>query len=306
MKKLILGFATNQTTASVAVFLRSARAVHDADAVDIGLVTNTTDGIADIVRETGCRIFHTVSTYGPRMGRPAKAASRAVIQGLRALQRTGARRRMPEIADGYRHVIEIWHHPHFARWTAIARVLGAHAHEYEAAFLSDVKDVLFQSDVFAHLGDDAVQIFEEAHTFGEQRWNAEWVRKGYGEAAVKRLHDVRPICVGTVMGRTEPLRALCLEFFDIIGRDPFLTVEQGMFNYHYQAGTFTTPLTVIPELEGAVATLAGEVGAATTLLDGTVLRRRSDGRIIPAVHGYDRYDHLRDPMAAPFLRPPAA
>jgi hypothetical protein len=299
-KNLLLGFATNQSRASVEVFLRSARTAHPHDTTDIGLITNDITSFSDLLAETQAIAFHTPSTYSISTGKLSKILNRGVLHSLRLLRRAGLLRRTPEIARGYLDLIEIWHHPHFARWIAYERILRFYSSQYERAFLSDVKDVAFQSDAFSGHTSNRVQLFQESDTFSTERWNAEWIKKGYGQAALDKVSDIHPVCVGTISGTIPELRDLCSEFVELFSHTPFLTVEQGVFNKLLWDNRFQVSYDLIANFEGTVATLVGEWTNLATELDGQVLKIKSSGRIIPVLHGYDRYPHLREPIVNRF------
>ncbi len=293
MTRLLAGFATNMSRASVSIFLRSARQSHP-DNTEICLITNRVEGIDDLLDETDAFAFHTPSTYSAQTGRAAKAMNRLLIHQMRLIRSAGFFRYAPEADPAYRTLIETWHHPHFARWPAILRLLGLHGHNYEAVFLSDVKDVAFQSNAFIDVQPDAVALYKESYSFENEFYNRDWVIKGYGQKAYEAMKDQLPICVGTIAGTTDKLISLLEEFVRYFARSPFRTVEQGVFNHGLQNDEFSTPVNLVDNFAGACATMAGDITDDALEISGERVLRRSDGAVMPVLHGYDRYQHFND------------
>lgn len=283
-RHLIAGFGTNQTRESLEVFLRSAREVLPRDQGDVALITNRSDGIADLAAQEGVLLIHTPSTYSHATGKRAKAMNR----GLLHLMRLTARVQPPEIRAGYDSLLETWHHPHFARWFAYKRVLGLG--RWDKVMLCDTKDVVFQAPFFDRLPDDSVSLFEDGETFAPDAWNTRWYRQAFGARALTELEGQHPICIGTLGGPRQAVLAIVTELCGEIARHPFGAVEQARFNRMLIRNAFETPVTRWPNYE-LVATLVGELNV--TLPDDRICA--ADGRILPVVHMYDRFEA---PLAA--------
>lgn len=301
-KHLIMGFGTNQTRASLEVFLRSARAIYGPEECDVAIVTNTVDGLGDLFEETASSAIFTPSTYSPRTSRLSKALNRWFLHTLRLLDRAGVGRRAPEIREGYYTMIETWHHPQLCRWFAYRRLLGF-AHRYDKVLLADIKDVVFQARFFDAVDEGGVQLFEDGEDFRAEGWNGRWYVEAYGTAEHAKVARLSPICIGTVAGGVGPMASMVATFCDEIARAPFGKIEQAIFNRMYRTGAFAERIDLVPNYEGIVATLAsGSVETETVVRDGRI-RAAATGRIFPVVHMYDRFDATNTAVRAVYAEP---
>ncbi|MEX0299169.1 MAG: hypothetical protein AB3N28_08865 [Kordiimonas sp.] len=293
MKRIIIGFATNMSRHSTAIFLRSARKSHP-DNTDICLITNQMKDIKDIVEETDAIIFYTPSTYSPKTGKSSKLLNRWVIHQMRLLYNLGLLGRMPEAVSGYHTMLEAWHHPHFARWIAYLRLLNLFGHRYYKVFLADVKDIAFQADAFMDVTPQSVSLYRESYTFENEYYNREWIIKGFGQRSYEKIKNELPICVGTMAGSPTITASLISEFVGLFARSPFRTIEQGIFNHALLNGHFETSVTQIDNFSGACATMAGKKTDDMLEIVGQHIVLKESGSIVPVLHGYDRYPHFEE------------
>ncbi|TRW95947.1 hypothetical protein FNJ84_13945 [Paracoccus sp. M683] len=301
MKKLILGFGTNQTVESLEVFTRSARDVWTAEQADIGLLTNATAGIEPLLAETGTIAISTPNNYRPSTGKYAKIWNRVYLHSLRLLSRS-AIGKPPELYEGYLTMLETWHHPQLARWFAYRRVLDLFPN-YSHVMLADTKDVVFQDDVFAHVDPQRVNLCEDGEGFSPDSWNSRWYVEAYGQKEYDQIRDRTPICIGTVIGEIGALRRVTHRFTDRIAASPFGKIEQAIFNRMVLLDEFGDDVAICPNY-GPVATLAGAevVAASITMRDDDAICRR-DGSLLPVVHMYDRHVICHEPTLRRFSRP---
>ena len=97
-----------------------------------------------------------------------------------------------------------------------------------------------------------------------------------------------PICVGVMRGGSAAMLQLALEFSDLILASPFGKIEQAIFNHHFLAGEFRTPLVPQPNIEAGIATLGHSDANVRISIEGDRIVRRDNGAVIPVVHMYDR------------------
>lgn len=284
-----MGFGTNQTIESLAVFVRSARAVWSREEADIFLVTNRHDGLEDLLVATGTNIVSTTNNWHPSTTKKTKAICRTILQVVRLI-RASPVGRAPEIQAGYYSMLEAWHHPQLARWFAYSRILDLIT-GYSHVVLADTKDVVFQDDVFAHAAERNVSLFEDGESFlANGSYNARWYIDAFGQAAFDQVKDRQPICIGVVVGEIAALRRVVSHFIARIARAPFGKIEQAIFNQMVFTGEFGADIEIRKNLE-AVATLANEDDAGSlTAFDGVLLGK--NGRPVPVVHMYDRFPKL--------------
>jgi hypothetical protein len=90
--------------------------------------------------------------------------------------------------------------PMEARFLRYRRFLDEHPHG--RVLLTDVRDVLFQSDPFSALPRSglAVSIESTAYTIATEPHNRAWVKRGYGPGMLERIGDCHVSCVGVTHG----------------------------------------------------------------------------------------------------------
>lgn len=280
-RHLIIGFGTNQTHESLEVFLRSAREVLPQASGDVALITNSLDGLSDLIESQQVLVLHTPSTYSKRTSKLAKAMNRTIMHGMRLT----ARAQPPEIRAGYDSLLETWHHPHFARWFAYKRLLAFGS--WDKVMLCDTKDVVFQAPFFDMLPKGKISLFDDGESYDEPGWNTRWYRDAFGARAMAELEGKTPVCIGTIGGSRIEVLSLVTELCAEIARHPFGAIEQARFNRMLILGQITAPVTRWRNYD-LVATLATEAEVHTH--DDRICA--TDGRAFPIVHMYDRFPNL--------------
>lgn len=165
------------------------------------------------------------------------------------------------------------------------------AGRYQAVFMADVRDVVFQSDPFAALaGRDLVCFLESrSSSLGRCDSNSVWIRNMFGEKTLADLHDQPISCVGTVLGSFDgTLDYLLLMEILSFQVPPSMRnmhgIDQGIHNIIIHRKAMPT-LTVSENCE-----IVGTVGYG---LDGAAIDDRgrlcdAHGAVIPVIHQYDR------------------
>lgn len=298
-KQLIMGFGTNQSTTSVRVFLRSARKVYSEDQCDIVLITNDARNIADIAHEAGATLLSTSSVYSTDMRRSDKFFGRLFLYPFMYLFRYGVLTNRPKVARGYWSLLETWHHPHFARWYAYERVFEVMS-QYEKVLLADTKDVVFQAPFFHEVSPGTVHFFQDSEDFRLSGWNGRWYRDAYGTAALSRVAERNPLCIGVMMGDFASVNAFVREFAEQVAKTPFGKIEQAIFNHFVFCNLQKTPYSIHPNYSGAVATLGdANISDFAALIDGAICGA-GDRRVIPVAHMYDRHPTFREAIEAKY------
>ena len=176
------------------------------------------------------------------------------------------------------------------------------AGDYDRVLLSDVRDVVFQSDPFTQLPRDGIAVSVETrdYTIAEEPYNRGWIRDGYGEQMVRRIGDNAVICSGVTAGDNDAMLAylerMVSETLAISPRD---AIDQAIHNVLVWTGALE-PCTLMETLDSAVATLNNVAPAAIELgSDGRLLNR--DGRPPSVVHQYDRVPGLEERLLPALL-----
>lgn len=260
-RNLILGFAMGYEYSHLAPFIRSAR--------DAGID-------ADMV------LF----------------VSEASPETIAALAADGVQ---VEPGDGFRHIpFHMAHARFFLFETFLSRFEAPwpDAGRYQNVFLADVRDVVFQSDVFAALAPGAplaaarfVGFLEsEAVTIGACDANGAWVRNLFPPAVAAELADKPISCVGTLLGRfdgvLEYLRQMQILSYALRPEVRQMHgIDQGIHNLILHRGI------VAGSCASRNGVLVGTVGYG--LPQGVHIRNaavcRPDGQPIPVLHQYDRH-----------------
>jgi hypothetical protein len=168
--------------------------------------------------------------------------------------------------------------------------------------VTDVRDVIFQSDPFADVPQQFLWVFQEsdAYKIADDNTNSTWIRRAYGDNVFKKICDNGILCAGTTLGSTglvvRYLERMCSE---LVRLTPLIAGEfgfdQGALNYLCWTGR-------LPDAEikrnflGPVATLKLEREENFRFdADGRLLNR--DGCLIPVLHQYDCHPILLQKLA---------
>ena len=184
------------------------------------------------------------------------------------------------------------------RWKMFSSFMVEHKDDYDMAFISDIRDVIIQGDIFSWYENNNAHarliISLENDLISESSLNKEWILRGYGSEVYDKIYSNFAICCGTVCGSINEMILLCDKMDELIhSNDRFWGMEQASFNYLVYSGKISPPpqkITLIasPALAGAVAT----VGTLDKVdIKGKYIMN-SDGSIPAIVHQYDRHPHL--------------
>lgn len=177
------------------------------------------------------------------------------------------------------------------RFIAYRDFLLVHTHLYKLVFLSDARDVVFQSDPFETLVPiESRSVFatnegvETGKSIGSCPMNSRWVHSCFGNATYDNLKH-RPIsCAGTILGEIKGIIAY------VEAMIPYLMKgcnDQGVHNFI--AHTHRSPKFNIATLtnENSPILTCGYYNMWSTHLIGGTLYKK-DGLAPAVVHQYDR------------------
>ena len=135
-------------------------------------------------------------------------------------------------------------HVQLSRHVRYGELLRGAEKEYERILLTDVTDVVFQSDPFAQLPDDELLCFLEGpgRTIGQSENNRSWVEQIYGSEGLERIKNYEISCSGTTIGSHRAI----VDYIDLLLQPakPNLMVplmkyrghDQGIHNYLLRTG----------------------------------------------------------------------
>jgi hypothetical protein len=199
--------------------------------------------------------------------------------------------------------------PMEARFLCFHRFLARHA--YRRILISDVRDVLFQSDPFTQLPPSglAVSIESRSYTIATEPLNRSWIKSVYGSDALARIGHNTPSCVGVTYGEGAALSMyLRLMVDEILLLDARAAREGGADTAIHNFLLWTNQLgqiRLLETLESPVATLNGIPPEDIDFSpEGRLLNR--DGSLPSIVHQYDRQPAVARALLAAMPADPEA
>lgn len=185
--------------------------------------------------------------------------------------------------------------PNNTRWKIFSDFIETHGDAYEQIFITDTRDVIFQSDIFAAFGSlkNYLGLTTEADDIGGSktgnRVNYNWLVDCFGEEAADKLRDRKIICCGTVIGTTAEMKIFCRELWKILEYKTTDVFDQAVTNY--LAYNNLLPIEKLIEID----VVSGEIFTNALVKDNRIRGDkilRGDGGIPSVVHQYDRHKNL--------------
>ncbi len=167
--------------------------------------------------------------------------------------------------------------------------LVSHRAEYDRVVLTDVRDVVFQKDVFGVSWDENLHCFLEAdgHPISSDKWNAYWIEKIGGASLLQKLGSCTISCAGVTFGATPVmlryLQSMCEHLSSTIDR---LDLDQGFHNVLIWTKELDA-ITLGQCAQSEVLTMGLMADEAIRCDEqGRILN--NDGSLVSIVHQYDR------------------
>ena len=154
--------------------------------------------------------------------------------------------------------------------------------------VSDVRDVLFQTDPFSKPPERLTMVLEPPEMdFSLRGFNGRWVWRLYGREGVAALARKTPSCSGTTVGPRDEMK----NYLEIMAREvaaqkwPLGSHDQGIHNYLLYRGAFGDT-TIQINGTGSILTVGGMKNLSIGP-DGRVYN--PDGSLPAIIHQYDRH-----------------
>ena len=193
-----------------------------------------------------------------------------------------------EIDDKYKNetIINI-------RWKIYFDFLKERKDEYNLIFASDIRDTIFQKDVF--------QLYEDKGAFLgiaiedgtlQEYYNKNWTIGFCGEKLYNTIKHERIICVGTIWGTLDKF----MEFSDILYQTLSThpnTIEQGVANFLFYHDKIMNNFILKSDNYGPVMTIA-LTKRNNILLDEQKNILNFENEIASVIHQYDRKPDLSE------------
>jgi hypothetical protein len=176
--------------------------------------------------------------------------------------------------------------PLSSRFFDYLEFLACRADEYEHVMLTDLRDVVFQSDPFAVPLPADIVFAQERCLIGAPTANYGWIFDTYGEAVAHNMRDCFVSCAGTTFGTTSGIMrylvAMTRELRDT--SPPFVVgLDQAVHNYIVRMRPLRNAW--VDTTDSLVATMHFVPDESVRTTPQGVL---IDGRLVPVVHQWDR------------------
>lgn len=285
-RNLVIGVVSNYTYDQLTPFTRSlSRTTFDGDVVLLWTALNPAtrsalqaDGVKLFpIRYRGSGALNSWSRFWP-----------VVSRVLRHLNSTSL---------AYRMILKAVLPLQTARFFHYHDYVSRHAASYSAVFLTDVRDVLFQSDPFSAFR-GGLRVFQEPYPpslADETACNASWVTSLFGKSVLEAIGHHPILCSGTIMGTTEHVLSYLHTFESVFKTVRTVSIggsDQGIHNYICRK-LLPTYVDICPNSNGHILTMGPRLQEHRdfTVCEHGLIRTRS-GVPFPVLHQYDRHPSL--------------
>lgn len=202
--------------------------------------------------------------------------------------------------------------PANSRWKFTADYIERHGENYGQIFISDTRDVIFQSDLFEYYKNYPKYLACAEEDFAgyirSDRTVCQWIEDAYGKEELAKMLDKFMFCPSTVAGTYEEIKIFSRKMWDYMPRNvDFYGLDLAAECYIMYNNL--VPVENIMEVrchEGAILSSFWFHVMNPIELDGEKILR-GDGGVPAVVHQYDRHEKLvelvdkiyREPLSAP-------
>jgi hypothetical protein len=186
-------------------------------------------------------------------------------------------------------------HLFYRRHLLYLQYLREHRAQYDRVFLTDCRDVYFQSEPFAWNPRGLHLFLEESrYRIKDSPHNSAWIRSQFGAEAFEQMKEEFISCAGTTFGDIHAV----LEYLETMIRFTmkarslqYPDGDQGIHNYLLRT-KHLPGVTVHENRRGPVMTV-GAVLPDVVRLNSAGLVLNDDGEVTPVLHQYDRIPHVQ-------------
>ena len=120
-----------------------------------------------------------------------------------------------------------------SRFKMYSDFLDEYGDNYEQVFLTDTRDVIFQSNVFECFKDYSNYLCyaTEDETIRGSKTDYNWIADRFGKKEADKLLDKKIICLGTVIGTTNEIKIFCREIWESVKHHLMINFDQASMNY---------------------------------------------------------------------------
>ena len=185
------------------------------------------------------------------------------------------------------------------RWKMYIEFLKKNKNKYNIIFSADVKDTLFQKDIFQNYNFHIpfLGIAIEDGTLNE-KVNKRWLINYIGAEKHKKIQNERIICIGTIWGTEEIFLNFTTIFWEKLMENTSC-VEQGIVNYLFYYEKIFKDFIIKSDNNGPVMTL-GLADSNKIVLDKDLNILNFRGETASVVHQYNRNLGLKKIMISKY------
>jgi hypothetical protein len=188
-------------------------------------------------------------------------------------------------------------HLFYRRHLLYLQYLRRHGAEYDRVFLTDCRDVYFQTDPFSWEPERGVHFFleETPNKIGQCPHNRRWISSQFGREMLDQLKDETVSCAGTTFGDIASLSEYLSLMVSVSMKALSLKEhdgDQGIHNFILKTQQLRSKVIVHDNREGPVMTL-GVMRMADVRFNAQGLVVNAAGQVVPVLHQYDRIPELK-------------
>ncbi|GAB3921102.1 hypothetical protein [Mucilaginibacter myungsuensis] len=293
-KNLILGTGTNYKYEDLQNFVVSLKRIHFDGEVVILVSSGIDEYTKTKLQADGVHLIYAGDNYLKFSKRYANSRLWKVHYPIHKLIFSLLNKRKDNLRS-LNNYVKRFHLISGSRYCFYHDFLAANIARFDNVLLTDVRDVVFQSDPFKDLHvDQALKFYCEDKSIGDSFYTAYWIKHAFGAKALAQIKDHTSICSGTTMGSAgnilfyleQMIRTQARITAGLTGLGGF---DQGVHNYLIYNNYFPNS-TVLTNIEGEVATLSDPRSVS---LNTEQELTDSIGRVIPVIHQYDRMPELK-------------
>lgn len=172
--------------------------------------------------------------------------------------------------------------------------------QYDKVFLTDTRDIVFQSDPFQNTPEEFLYFFEEEKEskIGVNPYNSSWIKMTFGPDVLQDMYNSTIICAGTTLGSRQKIMDYISTMLQVLhsvktqNKEVYtINIDQGIHNYIYYKTNHIQGL--VSKKNGNIV---GTIGL-TREINPDKLVMKKDGMYVhgikPAViHQYDRSEEF--------------
>ena len=161
--------------------------------------------------------------------------------------------------------------------------------DIDNVMLTDIRDVVFQSNPFDHYPKHDIELFAEPEVFGKCNHNGPWYTGLYGAQQLDKIKDEYVLCAGTTLGKFDTMVQYITVLIEEIAKLEQAglahgTCDQAVHNHIVYTGRFSD-YRINHNGQGLVSTMHH---SKTLTFDRQGRLLNNDGTPTPVVHQYDR------------------